>query len=84
MNKEKAELYAKLYARAFLITETIENNLREDRHYYWNSENKWEELFCFASELLDKVQEQAEKDLTKEELEYYNQETESPNRYDYE
>ena len=34
MNKEKAELYAKLYARAFLITEIVENNLREDRHYY--------------------------------------------------
>lgn len=83
MNKEKAEQYARLYARVFLVTETCENNMREDRHYGL-IESERENLFNFSSQLLDRIQEQAEKDLTREELEYYNEETESPNRYDYE
>lgn len=83
MNKEKAELYAKLYARAFLITETVENNMREDKHYWLLEDNRWV-LFEFSSDLLDMIHNKAKEDLTKEEFEYFEEETESPNRYDYE
>ena len=54
MNKEKAEFYARLYARAFLITETVENNMREDRHYWLIEDNRWW-LFEFSSGLLDQI-----------------------------
>ena len=83
MNKEKAEFYAKLYARAFLITETVENNMREDRHYWLIEDNRWW-LFEFSSGLLDQIYNKAKEDLTKEEFAYFEEETESPNRYDYE
>ena len=82
MNKEKAELYARLYARAFLITETAEN-----LHYENNSkphEDEYSEIYEFSADILDKIQKKAEEDLTKEELEYYEELTDSPNRYQYE
>lgn len=83
MNKEKAELYASLYARVFLVTETAENLMFEGKRN--RQKNKeWEQLFEFTAHLLDSVQEQAEKDLTAEELEYFNIETDHPNRYGYE
>lgn len=83
MNKEKAEMYARLYARAFLITETTENNMWEDKHYWLLEDNRCK-LFEFSSELLDKIYDKAKEDLTKEEFAYFEEETESPNRYDYE
>ena len=82
MNKEKAELYASLYARIFLITETSENLMYEQS---WKERDKEREsLFEFSAQLLDKIQEQSEKDLTPDELDYFNIETDSPNRHDYE
>lgn len=83
MDKEKAELYIRLYARVFLITETAENLMREDKHYYGDT-SKWENLFVFSSDLLEDIEAQAKTDLTEEEYKYYNEECESPNRYDYE
>ena len=74
MNKEKAELYASLFARTFLIAETTDAIDTEE----------YSKLEYFSKHLLDLIQEQAEKDLTPEELEYYNEETDSPNRYAYE
>lgn len=74
MNKEKAELYARLFARTFLIAETTDAIDTEE----------YSKLEYFSKHLLDLIQEQAEKDLTPEELEYYNEETDSPNRYAYE
>lgn len=82
MNKEKIWLYTQLYARTFLITETAENLMYEKN---WKERDKEREsLFEFSAQLLDKIQEQAEKDLTPDELDYFNIETDSPNRYDYE
>lgn len=82
MNKEKIWLYTQLYARTFLITETAENLMYEKS---WKERDKEREsLFEFSAQLLDKIQEQAEKDLTPDELDYFNIETDSPNRYDYE
>lgn len=82
MNKEKIWLYTQLYARTFLITETAENLMYEQS---WKERDKEREsLFEFSAQLLDKIQEQAEKDLTPDELDYFNIETDSPNRYDYE
>jgi len=83
MNKQKAELYISLYARVFLITETAENLMYEGKKRREKNKER-ENLFNFTAHLLDKIQEQAEKDLTKEELDYYNEQTDSPNRYDYE
>lgn len=83
MDKEKAELYIRLYARVFLITETTENLLREDKRFYGDA-SKWEQLFEFTAHLLDDIEEKAKTDLTEEEYKYYNEECESPNRYDYE
>lgn len=82
MNKEKADLYVRLYARAFLITETAEN-----LHYETNNkphEDEYSEIYEFSADLLDQIQKKAEEDLTRDELEYFEEETESPNRYDYE
>ena len=83
MNTEKIGLYAQLYARAFSLAETADNNAREERHFYWQW-NTWDNLFCFSTNLLDEIDEQAKKDLTKEEYEYFIEQTETPNRYDYE
>lgn len=71
MNKDKVELYAKLYAFIFFITETSDN---ED----------YKMLFDYASKELDKVDDLAFKDLTPEEWDYYKEETEDENRRSYE
>lgn len=71
MNKDKVELYAKLYAFMFFITETADN---ED----------YKMLFDYASKELDKVDDLAFKDLTPEEWDYYKEETEDANRRSYE
>lgn len=82
MNKEKAELYARLYARAFLITETAENLHFE--HDNKPHEDTYSKIYEFWQELLDLIEEKAQADLTSEELIYYTEETDSPNRYWYE
>ena len=71
MNKEKVELYAKLYAFMFFVTETSDN---ED----------YKMLFDYASKELDNVDDLAFKDLTPEEWDYYQEETEDTNRRSYE
>ena len=71
MNKDKVELYAKLYAFMFFVTETSDNE-------------EYKMLFDYASKELDKVDDLAFKDLTPEEWDYYQEETEDVNRRSYE
>lgn len=74
MNKEKAELYAMLFARAFLVAETSDNGGEN------MDEKEFEELSNYAKWLLDDIEEHAEKWLTKEEYEYYQEITDFPQR----
>lgn len=74
MNKEKAELYAMLFARAFLVAETSDNGGEN------MDEKEFEELSNYAKWLLDDIEEHAEKWLTKEEYEYYQEITDFPYR----
>lgn len=74
MNKEKAELYAMLFARAFLVAETSDN---------WGEnmdEKEFEKLSDYAKSLLDDIEEHAQCGLTPEEYEYYQEITDFPNR----
>lgn len=78
MNKEKAELYIQLFARAFLVTETAENLLREWRQ---PKNLEFEKIFSFSSKLLDDIEARAKFDLTEEEYNYYQEQTDHPHRY---
>lgn len=71
MNKEKVEMYARLYATIFLAAETADNE-------------EWKMLFKYASKEIDKIDELAFRDLTPEEWDYYKEETEDNNRRGYE
>ena len=71
MDKNKVELYAKLYAFMFFVTETADNE-------------EYKMLFDYASKELDRVDDLAFKDLTPEEWDYYEEETEDTNRRSYE
>jgi len=71
MNKDKVELYAKLYAFMFFVTETADN---ED----------YKMLFDYASKELDKIDDLAFKDLNPYEWDYYAIETRDENRRSYE
>lgn len=74
MNKEKAELYAMLFARTFLVAETSDNG--------WENmdEKEFEKLSNYAKHLLDDIEEQAKIWLTDAEYEYYQEITDFPQR----
>lgn len=74
MNKEKAELYAMLFARAFLVAETSDNGGEN------MDEKEFEKLSDYAKWLLDDIEEHAQCWLTKEEYEYYQEITDFPQR----
>jgi len=71
MNKDKVELYAKLYAFMFFVTETADNE-------------EYKMLFDYASKELDKIDDLAFKDLNQYEWGYYSEETRDENRRSYE
>lgn len=54
MNKEKAELYAMLFARAFLVAETSDNGGEN------MDEKEFEKLSDYAKRLLDDIEEHAQ------------------------
>lgn len=78
MNKEKAELYAMLFARAFLVAETADNGGEN------MDEKEFKKLADYAKWLLDDIEEHAQCWLTKEEYEYYQEITDFPYRNEWE
>lgn len=80
--QQRVQLLVDLYARLFLVAETVENY-----HYETNNlphEDEYSNMYKFFIHLFAEVVEFAEKELTEKEYKEFEVLIESPNRYDYE